>query len=126
MKTGFLYINDNVFSTLLALSEEEQRRGLMNIKPPTPVMSFVYKYAKINKFWMANTPSKLDILFCLNGKITQIYTGNPYDLTSIGNDESSDLVIELPYGTVKSKNIKIGQKVGFLNETKLALKKLNF
>lgn len=126
MKNGFIYIGNNVFSTLLALSDEEQKKGLMHIKPPTPIMTFVYKYARVNKFWMANTPSKLDILFCINGKISQIHTGEPYDFSSIGNDEKSDLVIELPYGTVKAKGIKIGQNVGFLNDTKADLKKLNF
>ncbi len=126
MKTGFICIGDNVFSTLLAISEIEQRKGLMNIVAPVPVMSFLYSKAKVNKFWMANTPSKLDIVFCLNKRVSQICTGNPYDFSTIGSDEDSDLVIELPYGTVKSKNIKIGQKVDFLKDTKDLLNSLNF
>lgn len=66
MKTGYVYIDNNVFTTLLAISEHEQAQGLMHIEPPTPVMSFVYDRPKINKFWMANTPAPLDIVFCRN------------------------------------------------------------
>lgn len=126
MKSGYLYIDNNIFSTLLAISETEQAKGLMEVVDPVPVMSFLYKNSKVNKFWMANTPSKLDIVFCLNGKVSEICVGNPYELKSIGSNNFSDLVIELPYGTVELKNIQIGQKVGFLAETKSQLKKLNF
>lgn len=115
MKSGYLNINDNIFQTLLAITDEEQSNGLMYIKPPTPIMSFVYSYPKINKFWMKNTPSPLDIVFCKNGQITQIHYGEPYSTTIIGNNELSDLVIEFPLGTVNNVSIKIGNYVELIN-----------
>lgn len=114
MKTGFLYINDIIFETLIAVSEDEQQRGLMYVEWLPPNMAFPYKYASVNKFWMRDTLSPLDIIFCHAGKITQIHAGTPYSTELIGNNSLSDLVIELPYGTVESSNIKIGDSVGFV------------
>lgn len=111
MKNGFVSINNNVFPTLLALSENEQSRGLMEQNWPPPIMSFVYSYPRVNKFWMNNTPSPLDIVFCNKGVVTQICKGTPYSTEIIGDNSFSDLVIEYPYGTVKGAGIKIGHKV---------------
>ena len=41
MEQGYIYISDNVFQTLLAISSEEQSLGLMFQKWPPPIMSFV-------------------------------------------------------------------------------------
>ena len=60
MHSGYVYLGNYVFHSLLAVSNAEQERGLMYQKPPTPVMSFIYPYPKQNRFWMSNTPSKLD------------------------------------------------------------------
>jgi len=123
MPEGFIFIEENIFPSLLAISEEQQSKGLMYQEWPPPNMSFVYFNPKVNKFWMKNTPSPLDIIFCHGGVISQIHKGEPYSTKSIGNDSLSDLVIELPYGTVKANKIEIGQKVGLVNPTILELKK---
>lgn len=114
MREGYIYLGDNVFSSLLAISEEEQARGLMYVEPPTPVMSFVYDNPKVSKFWMKSTPSPLDIIFCHAGKISQICYGEPYSTRMIGSEKISDLVIELPHGTVDTLGLKIGQIAGLL------------
>ena len=114
MKEGFIYVGNNIFSTLLAISEHEQSKGLMHQEWPPPVMTFVYGRSKINKFWMHNTPSPLDIVFCHNNKISEICYGEPYSTRIIGSDNFSNLVIEFPYGTIDSSNIKIGQSVGLI------------
>lgn len=111
MKTGIVIIGENVVETLLAYSEQEQSRGLMFVESPTPAMSFVYTEPRINKFWMQNTPSDLDIIFCLKNKISQIHRGRPFSTEAIGNNEFSDLVIELPYGSFHSMGLKIGTPV---------------
>src|ERR1700676_1949215 len=118
MESGLISIKNNIFETLLAISSEEQSRGLMHIKPPTPIMSFVYNIPQVNKFWMASTPSPLDIVFCCNNKITQICSGEPYSLAAIGNHSMSDLVIEFPLGTVSSCNFKLGYDVHLVKPTK--------
>ena len=98
----------------------------MNIDPPTPNMTFIYDSPKINKFWMKNTKASLDILFCNNGKVLRICKGEPYSTSIIGEDEYSDLVIELPLGTVASSNIKLGSPVGILSPKYSEFKNLVF
>ena len=114
MKSGYVFINNNIFSSLLAESEQEQEHGLMHEVWPPPVMSFVYKSPKVNKFWMHNTPSPLDIVFCSNGKVIDICYGEPLSTKVIGPNVPSDLIIEFPHGTVASTDIRIGQDVGLM------------
>lgn len=113
MKKGFVYINDNVIESYFAVTEEEQQKGLMFVTGLPPVMSFIYSTAKDNKFWMLNTPSELDIVFCKDNVVQEICHGKPFSTEILGS-KKSDLVIELPFGTVKKSNIKIGDKVGIL------------
>lgn len=108
---GKLKIGNVEMSTLLAISQAEQEKGLMHQKWPPPIMTFVYHQPKINKFWMHNTPSPLDIVFCSKNKIFNICKGEPYSTALIGDDNPSDLVIELPYGTCKSSGFKIGDTI---------------
>ena len=124
MEQGYIYIHNNIFPTLLAISAEEQSKGLMHQAWPPPVMSFVYERPRINKFWMKNTPSPLDIVFCHDGRISQICYGEPHSTSVIGDNLPSDLVIELPYGTTKSSDIKIGHAVGLVKPTKDELHKI--
>lgn len=123
MENGFIFIGDNIFSTLFAISTEEQAKGLMFEPYPPPVMSFIYSYSSLNRFWMRNTPSPLDIIFCNKGKVIEICKGEPYSTQTIGGC-FSDLVIELPYGTVKNYDIKLGDDVGIIKPTAGELKKI--
>lgn len=123
MEQGYIYINNNIFPTLLAISAEEQAKGLMHQEWPPPVMSFVYDSPRVNRFWMKNTPSPLDIVFCHNGKVAEICYGEPHSTSVIGS-QLSDLVIELPHGTVDSVEIKVGQAVGLVAPTLPQLKKI--
>lgn len=124
MEEGHLYIANNVVTTLLAISEDEQSKGLQYQAWPPPVMSFVYAEPKVNKFWMHKTPSPLDIIFCYQGKVSQIHKGDPYSTEIIGSDRLSDLIIELPYGTAQSLGIKIGTSVGLVKPTKDELRRI--
>ena len=124
MENGYIYVDSNIFPTLLAISENEQSKGLMFEPNPPPIMSFVYVKPKINKFWMKNTPSPLDIVFSCNGIITQICKGEPYSTSIIGDDKLSDLIVEFPFGTVKNVNIKLGHKIGIVVPAEFELKKI--
>lgn len=124
MENGYVYIHNNVFPTLLAISEEEQARGLMGKEWPPPVMAFVYPQSKVNKFWMHRTPSPLDIVFCHQGKVSQICYGEPHSTTAIGDNVFSDLIIELPHGTVDSSGIKLGHSVGLVSPTQDELRQI--
>jgi len=124
METGFIYINDTVFPTLLAISAEEQANGLMFEEWPPPVMSFIYASPQVNRFWMKNTPSPLDIVFCNNGEIVQICKGEPNSTMVVGDARLTDLVVEFPLGTVQSSKIKLGHKVGLVKPTPEELKRI--
>jgi uncharacterized membrane protein (UPF0127 family) len=124
MKSGIVCISNNLFETLLAISNEEQERGLMYVDPPAPVMTFVYECSGINRFWMANTKAPLDILFCHKGEVKQICFGEPNSTAMIGDHQLSDLVVELPFGTVASSSIKLGHQVGLVKPTREELKKI--
>jgi uncharacterized membrane protein (UPF0127 family) len=70
-----IYVNGKWFNTEVAISEAEQAKGLMFKEWPPPVMVFPYKDATIRKFWMKNTVSPLDIVFCREGKFVEILKG---------------------------------------------------
>lgn len=114
MKQGYIYIDDNIYNSFFAISQKEQENGLMYINPPTPIMTFIYPYKSYNRFWMKNTPSKLDIIFSCDNKIIEICEGKPYSLKLIGKYQS-DMVIELPYGYVEDNKIKVGSCSGILS-----------
>lgn len=104
-------LGDHTFNTLLAVTAEEQAKGLMFAEWPPPVMSFIYGSPQNDKFWMKNTPSPLDIVFALDGKITTIRKGEPYSTNLIASATVYDLVIELPFGTCEKLGIKEGDSV---------------
>jgi uncharacterized membrane protein (UPF0127 family) len=124
MEEGFIHIANNIFPTLLAISFEEQAQGLMGQEWPPPIMSFIYTQAQVNRFWMKNTVSPLDILFCHQGRIKQICFGQPNSTAMIGDHQLSDLVIELPFGTSAASGIKLEHKVGLVKPTQDELKKI--
>lgn len=124
MKSGIICIGNNLFETLLAVTAQEQERGLMYMQPPVPNMAFLYDRAGINKFWMANTPASLDIIFCHAGKVTQICMGEPYSTAMVGSNSLSDLVVELPSGTAIRSGIKLGHEVSFVKPASEELVKI--
>jgi uncharacterized membrane protein (UPF0127 family) len=124
MNSGIISVGNNLFEVLLAISAQEQERGLMYIDPPVPNMAFIYETPQINKFWMAHTPSPLDIIFCNAGKITQICYGEPHSTAIIGANEFSDMVVEFSYGTVLDAKIKISQDISLLSPERSELKKI--
>jgi uncharacterized membrane protein (UPF0127 family) len=99
------------FETLVAITEDEHLSGLMFKAWPPPVMSFPFETTEPRKFWMNNTISPLDILFCRANKIIAIFEGEPLSKKLIGPDEPVDLVVELPKGTASKNNITVGDGV---------------
>lgn len=107
----YVKIEGKAFPTLLAITSQEQEKGLMYQDWPPPIMSFIYSSPRINKFWMKNTPSPLDIIFSLNGKITAIHAGEPFSTQAIGDDSETDLIVELPHGTCQKNGIRRGDSI---------------
>jgi len=110
-------LNGTVFKTIVAETEQEHQTGLMWQQWPPPVMVFPYKFASHRKFWMKNTVSPLDIIFCRAGQVIGIFKGEPLSTAMVGPNETSDLVVELPYGTAEKIGLRVGDNVGFKNTT---------
>ena len=103
--------NKKLKNIQLAMTKEEQKKGLMGVEWPPPILVFVYKTPTVAKFWMKKTPSPLDIIFCRNNRIADIFQGKPNDEETFGPDDEIDFVIEAPLGFVAEHNIRIGGKV---------------
>lgn len=111
MRNGVIEIGDTQFSTLIACNHEEHRKGLMFKPAPAPIMTFPYFMPSINKFWMKNCCAPLDIVFCKDGKVISIYDGIPYSTAAVGPEIPTDLVIELPHGTMDKARLGVGAPI---------------
>jgi uncharacterized membrane protein (UPF0127 family) len=124
MYSGIVCLGDNILETLLAISGQEQEQGLMYVEPPVPVMSFVYAKPMVNRFWMKNCLAALDIVFCHQSLVSQICYGEPYSTRIIGGEQFSDLIVELPFGTVDDLGIKMGQSAKIMTPSFAELRKI--
>jgi uncharacterized membrane protein (UPF0127 family) len=106
-------IKGQVFPALVAVTSMEQQRGLMFQEWPPPIMAFPYNVAAPRRFWMKNTISPLDIVFCKANHVVGIFRGEPMSTKLVGPNEPSDLVVELPAGTADRLGLQVGDYVGY-------------
>jgi uncharacterized membrane protein (UPF0127 family) len=111
LKRAKVVINHKEYPVNLAITGEEQARGLMFQRPPVENMAFLYFAPGYHPFWMKNTLAPLDIVFCNNGEVIDIQHGEPLSLASIGPSSDTDLVLEFNLGFAAKEGIKIGSKV---------------
>lgn len=90
------------FDIYLALSREQQIRGLMRVRdlPSSTGMLFVYPAENYHSMWMKNTFLPLDILFAKSdGRVSSIAKNTePQSLKSITSTEPVKFVLELNAG----------------------------
>ena len=108
--TDHIIINGTVIETQVAITREEQEKGLMFQKFPSPMM-FLYTTPSYNQFWMQNTPAPLDIVFALRNTVVDIRSGLPNSTALIGVESASDLILELPAGQAKQLGLKPGDVI---------------
>lgn len=108
----FLKYKNYKIPAVLAITGEEQRKGLMFETNLPPVMAFVYPRPQFNYFWMKNVSEPLDIVFILENKIAAIHKGEPYSTQLIGGHTLSDLVLEFPLGDCEKLGMQVGDKIG--------------
>jgi uncharacterized membrane protein (UPF0127 family) len=117
MNKGTLIISKYLINdVLIASSTVDQMVGLMYRPAPLPPMCFTYQSPGENKFWMKNTSQALAIIYSHNNRIVQICKGEPYSTSLIGQDILSDLVVEIPWDTFESSQIKIGDHIKLITE----------
>ncbi len=93
----------------LALSVEQQRRGLMFVRnmAENTGMLFVYQDSGTRSMWMKNTYISLDMVFARgDGSVSSvIHNTQPLSLTSQSSVEPVNYVLELNAGTARRLNI---------------------
>jgi uncharacterized membrane protein (UPF0127 family) len=107
----YLKYKNHKIPAVLAITADEQQKGLMYEQNLPPAMAFVYTEPRINKFWMSRTPQPLDIIFCLKNKIVSICHGKPNSTELIGGNHLSDLVLEMPFGKSDGMGMKVGDEI---------------
>lgn len=120
-----IQIGDFIFPTVLALTAKEHARGLMFVKNDPPVMSFIYNKASVNKMWMKNTFVPLDMLFCHDGKVVAVAHGTPHSEELVGPDVLSDMVVEMPTGSIEKFNITVGTPISVSYSTNSLARKIS-
>lgn len=122
IETDYIYINGKSIDVSVAVTPQEQQKGLMFQEWPPPVMVFPYQKESKIKFWMKNTYSPLDIIFCNAGEVIGIFDGEPLSTRLVGPEEPSDFVVEFPRGYAKKLGISNGDKISFFPTEKTLAK----
>ena len=102
------------FKTELALSRQEQGRGLMfrESLADDEAMIFPNDPPALRSFWMKNTPISLDIIFIdAERRIANIETAVPYSLASVQSKGEVIAVFEIRGGLAAELGIKPGDAV---------------
>lgn len=91
------------FDIYLAISPQQQRRGLMFVRelPEWTGMLFVYANEDYRSMWMRNTYIALDMVFArLDGSVTNVARDTvPRSERSVSSSEPAAFVLELNAGT---------------------------
>ena len=97
------------FDVYLALTPEQQRRGLMHVRrlPQFTGMLFVYGGDDVRAMWMKNTYIPLDILFIRSdGSVESVaQMTEPLSLRSIASAQAVRYVLELNGGITEKLGI---------------------
>ena len=117
------YNGDNIHKIYgkVVKTDKEKIKGLMHRKDILKYnegMLFPMEY-KINSMWMKNTYIPLDVIFLDDNMRILGYVVDtvPLSLKSISIDKKSNNVLEMNSGSVKDFNMKIGDKIIFIERT---------
>lgn len=112
-------INGTKYNLEIAQTIFEKSRGLSKRSGlcPNCGMIFVYQAESIYPFWMKDTLIPLDIIWVDGqGKVVDIKTGKPNDLTPLVNQTPAQYIIEL---NPNVSGLKIGDIIDFPVQTGL-------
>ena len=112
-------INNVPLKVKLALTPQQQKKGLMNTQAHGPAqlsqdegMLFVYTREELLSFWMKNTSLDLSIAFINKDKeIIDIHKMNPNDITPVSSKQPAQYALEVNQGWFEKNNISRGDKV---------------
>ena len=117
MKT--IKVGDKSLKVSLAITPEQQKRGLMNIQgmPPRVLpedqgMLFVYRREEMISFWMKNTTIPLSIAFIdKKGVIKEIKDMEPGSRASVRPERPAQYALEVNRGWFTKNNVRVGDKL---------------
>ncbi len=98
----------------VAATDQQKANGLMGRTElgANQGMIFLFDPPQEVSMWMKNTLIPLDMIFVNDkARIFRLRQGKPNDLTSLTSNGKAAAVIELPGGTVKKLNIRIGDRI---------------
>jgi uncharacterized membrane protein (UPF0127 family) len=113
-------INNTIFNTILAKTEQERENGLSNRLNLAKDfgMLFMMPQKGIYPFWMKDMDFALDFVWIDDNKIVQIDQNISLDNLPMPNSIQTmvpiDKVLELNAGACKESNIKVGDNIEFL------------
>lgn len=116
MQQATVTVKGHTFKAAIARTAEEQRIGLMNVKPEElgqdEGMLFVFPRQRHLSFWMKNTITPLDIAFINDrGRIVKIHTMKAMDMTSHPSGEPARYALEVHAGRLAGLRIREGDTV---------------
>jgi hypothetical protein len=109
-------IKDKKFAVELAISGQEQQKGLggREILCPDCGMFFIFSYKGLYSFWMKDMKFPLDIIWISGDEIVFIAKNIPPDYQDvITPDIPADSVLEINGGLCDKYQIKKGDKIVF-------------
>ncbi|MFO7966557.1 MAG: DUF192 domain-containing protein [Archaeoglobaceae archaeon] len=120
LKGDRVCFKEHCFNVELAVTEEEQQKGLMFRESlgPDEGMLFVFEKEEYHSFWMKNTSIPLDIIW-INEDREVVYIsentppceGNVCPI--IEPDQKAKFVLEVKGGMVNRIGLKVGDKLEF-------------
>ncbi len=129
MPTARITIDDDTFEVWLATTDEEQQRGLLDVRadelapiPADPArdlpqgahrgMLFIFDSDRLQAFWMYNTITPLDIAYIRSdGVIVSTYTMAPLETRLYPSIEPAKFVLEVAAGLFAQLGIAPGDRV---------------
>jgi len=111
MKTALMSVGGFPVLVEIAVTEEEQRKGLMGRRylPDGHGMLFVYDKPDFRSFWMKGTLIPLDLAYIVDGRIVAIHALEPLDEQGVGG--YGDMALEVPAGWFGDHGVSPGHLV---------------
>jgi len=104
------------FRTEVANTRAAQARGMMfrTEMGDDEAMLFPSETPAVRSFWMKNTPLPLDIIFIgVDGRISNIEAGVPYELESVSSVGPASAVLEIRGGLAEELGIVAGDRIEY-------------
>lgn len=110
--TATVTINQTVFTVTVADEPAEQALGLGDVQSlqANQGMIFIFPDSQEHTFWMKGVEYPIDIIWINENKVIGSVTAYPGSVRYV-SPQPVDMVLEVPAGTVASKQIGVGDRI---------------